>query len=110
MISGASKLANRTSTDTSCEFCKQTTTTSAIRIPVIQRRQLVCFFSCGPTVQILDGHRVAVGGQIPSVTSFVYPAHADPSGYGRSSNPRKSTAGALARRTLPRGDLLGGPA
>src|ERR1700761_8840855 len=54
MISGASKLAKRTSKATVWLFCRHTTTTSAMRIPMIQARQLVGFFSCGPTGQILD--------------------------------------------------------
>src|ERR1700761_4605628 len=54
MISGASKLAKRTSKATVWLFCRQTTTTSAMRTPMIQARQLVGFFSCGPTGQILD--------------------------------------------------------
>src|ERR1700742_1075482 len=80
MISGASKVAKSTSTDTSCEFCRQMTTTSAIRIAVIQRRQLVCFFSWGPMAQILD---VSGGGRglnpvrdllrIPPVTRITTP-------------------------------------
>ena len=46
-ISGALKLAVRTSKLTSCEFCRATIRTSALRMPTSQARQLTGFFSCG---------------------------------------------------------------
>jgi hypothetical protein len=48
MMSGASTVTKRTSTLTSCEFCRATMTTRATRIATIQARQLTGFFSWGP--------------------------------------------------------------
>src|ERR1700720_1994591 len=47
-ISGALKVAKRTSTRTCWEFCRATTRTAAIRMPTTQARQLTCLLSSAP--------------------------------------------------------------
>jgi len=48
MIRGALTVMKRTSTRTSCEFCRATMTTRATRMPTIQARQLTGLFCCCP--------------------------------------------------------------
>src|ERR1700754_4632485 len=57
-ISGALKLAKRTSTLTSCEFWRMTTRTRTTTVPRIQARQLTGFCCCGGTASSYGGQRL----------------------------------------------------